>query len=399
MHIVNNILRFVAHKFGLFLLANSLLIGIPLLAISSHITNRETVKGWLVTANTYELLIDESLNLIQRESNNEDGGESKTKTLGESLNGNQNLNQDALITAMKTVFTPDFIRGEAEVAIDGTYDWLEGLTDKPEFTVSFAQKQQELAIVMGDELEKQLETMPACTPEEVTPNFDPFESGCLPEGLDIEQEVGRFVNDFAGPEGFLSDAVWTGDDIDLSDQNARRGQLAFKSLSSSGLFVLVGLIFGVVLITFTSKRGKMHGLKDVGHTLIGSSVLMFIFAFIVSRMESLPGSVIESGDGASESTAAAAKTLIEPLATTISRNISSSIALMSGFAVASGAVLIMTTWYVRRQRKHASKDNPKTKDEPKVTETIDLKETEPSGEDANSLLDALEDKPKKPKAN
>src|SRR6056297_149039 len=100
--------RWLVHKLSIALLANAVAVAVVLYAIGAHITSANTFKGWLNDSNSYENIINESINLIEVDSKSA----STDGSLGDSLEANPFIEADTVIQALKETLDPSFIQSE-----------------------------------------------------------------------------------------------------------------------------------------------------------------------------------------------------------------------------------------------------------------------------------------------
>ena len=352
---MNNLKRFVRwliHKLAVAVLANAVAFGLFLMALGIHITNSQTMKDWLSETNTYETLIDESLNLIELQATNANTDGS----LGDSLSSNPFVDNETVIDALRTTLTPDFIQEQAEGFIDGAYEWLDSEEEVPNFEFSLAEKNDELSLKLGDALKEEFANMPDCLPEELTPTFNLLETLCRPPGVDLSAEVDKLVAELAGTEGLLSTARWTGEDLvkqEGEDSGLSPGQVDFAKAAFSGLkdgpvYLIVAGIISIPLIFYTS-RSQYRGFNEIGNTIFSGSIFTFIPALIIARWENLITSLIGSTDEASTSSVDAARALFEPFLERAVNDIATLTAWLSGFVLAVGTIMVAYGFYLRRE--------------------------------------------------
>lgn len=342
--------RWSVHKLAIAVLANAVAFGILLMAISIHLTNPQVMKDWLAETDTYNTLINESLNLIEREE-----AGLNDRSLGDSLSSNPYVDNQTVINALRDTITPSFIQTQAEGFIDGIYLWLESDDQYvPNASFSLAARNDQLAQRLAEELKKEFARMPTCTPAELTADFELLDTLCLPEGVDLDLEVDKLVNELAGETGLLSGASWTGEDIvelegeegGLSESQVDFAKSAFGGLRNGPLILLLAGLACIPII-FYSSRTQYRGLAEIGNTLFSGSIFVFIPALIVARWENLITSLIGAQEGTSQSSVDAARALFEPFLERAVGDIAQLTAWMSGFAMLIGGLIVLYTLKVR----------------------------------------------------
>ena len=277
METLKKILRGTALFISTWLLWIVLGSGLTLLATTTHLTNRDTVKGWPAEAGVYEEIVDLFPEVIA-----EEGGEDDGKTLKEMLD-ESGLDQDKLFAAIEEAVPPEYLEEQTNVAIDALYDALEGKTDSLAFTLDFSEKSKELETALVDELLAQIQDYPACTPDQLTQlaagEFDPLEANCIPPNVDVNEEIEFTSQDLAGGEDpVLGEIEVTAEDASFINRNIENLQFAFAEVQRLPE-VMIGsiIIFGGLIILLS--KSVMRGFKKLGGILfvqgIGTSILYF----------------------------------------------------------------------------------------------------------------------------
>ncbi len=198
------------------------------------------------------------------------------------------LDRPEIRAAAQSAFPPQSVQGWAEDFIDGMYGWLEGETDRPEFTIDLSESRQRFIQGIADYAGTRLQSLPACSRQESLAlarqgAIDPFSVTCRPP-IDIEAEKARLVAEMENREEFLGDTQITADDFPAETFETLDGQSNptptyfqwFKRLPV--LLAVVSLLAatGVVFLSGDSRRG----IKRVGVTLIGTGLFLAIGTLI-----------------------------------------------------------------------------------------------------------------------
>ncbi len=354
MHSVLRFSRWIIHKLSVALLANAVTIGVPLLAFSAHITNPEIVKAWLHDSNTYQTVLDESLDLITLKADNRNGD---FQSLGETLDSNPFVNSASIKKVISETITADFLEAQATGVIDGTYVWLDGTQPEPSFRLSLESKHDELKSRLKAVVMAEFADLPVCTPAELTPEFNLIKAQCVPGGIDLERETDRFADEFVGADGLFGNSAWTqenvikreGESSGLTQQQLKLGQQAFAGLQEGPQWLLaIGAV--CALIVFATSRSRYRGFSEVGNTIFSGSLFTFISAFILSRYENLITNFIGENDS-SNATIKAARTIFEPLLERIVHDVASLALIMSGIVLLVGTFMVGLSFYLRGHYK------------------------------------------------
>ncbi len=125
MHKLETVIGFVFNKIFLSSLVVVILILVPVLTLSSTVTNKENVKTWLLEGDIYNTVPDNIIDIIELEttSNNQSSMNNQTnsQTFREILNDNGLLDPDQLITTFRKSLDSQFLRTQVEGLTDSVY--------------------------------------------------------------------------------------------------------------------------------------------------------------------------------------------------------------------------------------------------------------------------------------
>lgn len=359
MHYIRSFLKWSAHKLSLLLLANAVAVGVPLMALSVHITNPEIIKNWLASTDTYQTIVTQSLDLIEYESFQKEKG---SAPIGDTLSENPFIQRADIATAISDTISADFIKTQTEQVIDGLYPWLNKDVSEPSFTFSLKEKQPELAANIGNTLRAQLTALPDCSPSEITASFSVLESLCLPPGIDLSAEIDFFVADLAGQDGLLTDAEWTQEDIikrsesdgGLNENQLKLIQTGFTGFKTGPYLLLAAGVLSIGILIYSSKT-RFRGFSEAGRTIFSGSLFTFVAALFLSQFEGFLTSFIGEVDS-SESTVRAARAVFEPVLEVIIKDVASLTAVLSGTTLAIGAFMVGASLLMKGQHLKEESD-------------------------------------------
>src|SRR5690606_6585385 len=173
--------------------------------------------------------------------------------------------------------------------LDGTYNWLEGNSDKPEFMIDLADAKQRLADGLGNYAASRAASLPACTAAQSAQlsqeGFDALNAPCLPPGVNPQTAAADLRNQIITSEDFLGQTSFSGDDIKVSS-NGREVPIdqanEFKKLQSAyQAGMLAPILFGLTAalaaigIVFLSSS-KKSGLGRIGLISLTAGLLLAI---------------------------------------------------------------------------------------------------------------------------
>lgn len=190
-------------------------------------------------------------------------------------------------------FSPAFVQKSVESVIEGTYGWLDGETNAPQFTIDLKTAKDDFAKSLSDRLSK----LPKCTAKEQArmKQFDPYASACLPAGTDVRALKKEIYKETANSDNFLKETK-----IDASTIKDSDGKPLFDSYSDipktyqtalkipylaalACLLLSTGLVF--------ASRTKKEGAEKVGKILVISGFFVVLVPIAVSH---LIGSLLKS---------------------------------------------------------------------------------------------------------
>lgn len=204
-----------------------------------------------------------------------------------------NLNQPEVIQIAKSSFTPEILRKGTETIIDSSYQWLDGSTAKPAFTVDLNEPKNQFVQGVGDYYAARLQSLPACSREQSLHlarqgSINLLSVNCQPSVISIEAEKQRLINQLGSQEGFLGDPVLTEESI--RDKNGKpirfednRLPAIFQTLQKAPLLlVLVFILSAAGLITLS--KNKQAGLHSVLINVAGTGLFLLVITLILTYL-------------------------------------------------------------------------------------------------------------------
>lgn len=258
------------------------LLVIPvLLAINFVFGKPDTIKKVLKDSNIYSSFSDGIVEQAKQDN--------KEATPGVAA-APANAVKDIIIQgAIKATLTPEFTQSTAEQVIDGTYSWLDGTTEKPNFNIDLTPLKTNLANAVGDGGVAHFQTLPVCTQtqmRQIDPNtVDPLTLPCLPPGINLQAERQKLVNEALANNEVVEDPSLNADTIKAEGES----QSPFEQASyiptifqwSKVLPWILGVAglaaaAGVVLL----EEDRRRGIKSLSRTLIVVGVLLLVSVLI-----------------------------------------------------------------------------------------------------------------------
>ena len=358
MHKLGIILAFVFNKVFLLSLFLLLSVGVPLIGVASTFTSSEAVLSILSEAEVYTTVPDNILDIIELEDDDAeaepvctspsqpglpdcqfDGQQPKqpAKTVRQVLEENGLIDPDELITRVKAALDPTFLESQVAELVNGVYGYLDESSDRLEFEVSLRDRSDAVVNELRAFVTSSLDSLPQCGPSDVqsSEEIEIFDITCLPPGSDIEQEIGKFIDELEAEDGVLGE-VLTPEDLDISETDLQGAKIAYQAASAFSLWfwlVVIGVSFAAILTSKTLHRG----FKEVGilYAVLG---FLFLVAFgtLTSSME-VGEIVIENQDDLTAAQQQAIRNIADPVARELMNDISGHVVKIGIAMVTLGA--------------------------------------------------------------
>lgn len=317
-----------------------LVAGVVLTALSLTVTNRETVKDWVVTEHVYEAF---QAGFKEASMGSQEDAAGPEPAIG----------QEALQQLFDEVFTYAFFQRAANQIIDGVYDWLEYETDHPEFEIKLAEDDAELRELLVVLFTQKIRTLPTCDPG--TTLSEPEQllgSDCRPRGVD-DNEIQSIIQS-AVDEGYFDalakEAVITSQDVGLHEiENGDAVRSAFQLLKWSPiLFLAYSALTSWLIAAAVYNWG--HSRKLLGGLLLVWGIILSLIGAIMFALQGNVSQLVSRSKGpVSELYSQAAAHVVESAVASLA----SMMLLLSGAITAFSLLLLYSKriWlYVQTKR-------------------------------------------------
>jgi len=249
------------------------------------IGNRNAVKGWLRRSETYNRLVSVLLDSVKQ-----------SNTSGQ--NGAVPVDRAEVQTIVQNAFPPSLLQENTEKFIDGTYNWLDGKSDKPFFRLDFTAAKAQLANGIGDYVKQRLTGLPNCKAVQNPDTFDVFSATCVPIGLNAAAAGKQVTDALASDSGFLANPVITENSITVSknlldtaqsgsaekvnffDQPVAKQLPSYYRWSHIMPFIFAVLSLASVAAIVFSSADRRQGMLRVGFTLLWTGGLLLLSVLI-----------------------------------------------------------------------------------------------------------------------
>jgi hypothetical protein len=264
-----NILR----RFGLSLavLLFSACISTSALFVSLYfvINTPQPLKQALTSSGMYDVLVPSAL------AEQESGASSSVP-----------LNDPGVRRALEQALPPTFVKNSFEQVIDGTYDWVHGISATPHFSIELAPVKATFADNIAAYVQQKLGALPAC-PYIVTPpssTEDVLSLTCMPQGISVAS-----VAEMARREALHSKFLSENSRIDATTLKNNQGtpltdQLAIVPRLHS-YYILSLYLLPVVILLCTAailywSQTKRAGIKRIAWLFISVGLATMVLAAV-----------------------------------------------------------------------------------------------------------------------
>lgn len=237
-------------------------------AVTKTASNPEYVKSALKTSGFYDNFVDNTLNFTQ--DNQFD--------LPEEVSGQVDIDLEPII---KQTFTPGVIQTVFDKIIDGSYLWLNGKTELPEFNIDLADIKTNLVSSISSFYQDKVNNLPVCNDRYNYSSFDIAEATCVPQGLSIPANMyTEIASNTIGEIPIFDKQQLTFESFDFEGVNDKSS--AWRQVSKyynwfnwSPIVLSVLFVIGMVLV-FVVLRSHAHSFKVYGRVFLTAGLLLLI---------------------------------------------------------------------------------------------------------------------------
>lgn len=250
-------------------------------------THPATVKKLVAESGVYDSLVP---NILQQ-----------TKTIETPL-GNFSTTDPAVQKAAARAVTPQYVKQNAEAAIDNIYQWLDGKADQPTFKFDLAGPKTSFANSVAGTVQQRLAGLPTCTNSQsaqilLNGQFDVNDISCLPRGVSTQTAADQVKSGLSGSD-FLDKVTLNANQIGnrtnacqslspdcgvhnffTDHQNLPK---QYQRAKKTPLILSILTILTAAGIVFLSSSWQ-KGLRHIGINLAVIGVIMLIFSYALNR--------------------------------------------------------------------------------------------------------------------
>lgn len=176
------------------------------------------------------------------------------------------------------------------VLIDSTFNWLDGKTANPEYTIDFNPNKEQLKVEIGNYLENRLASLPACSLSNLPKTNDPFTIECLPPGVAPATVATLFEQQLAQDKFFSGQAVLTSGDTKVNPNGTVQINNPLQPLENTRswyqhkdllMWLLPSLIVILSALGIFLASNRRLALRRLARSFLLSAVSLFIFGIVV----------------------------------------------------------------------------------------------------------------------
>ena len=257
-----DVVRWFVSVFLILLIFVTVIISIPLVSVSSTITSRDNIKDHLEQSGIYENIFGVIADFFPQQEG------------GEMIDFSGIINQ---------MVTPEQAKKNIEGAVDGTYDWLEGKIDRPEFEIEIIPKDIDLV----DTFSESINELPECEDDYsfTLQEGQSFELECRPKGLNLDQ-LNLYGFDVMDVAPSFEGVTIKSSDIPIDPTWAKRAQGIFFFLKYSSIFfsLYILILCGCLILVMPAlERGR--GFIICGITLFVPGIFLLFASIVLALLD------------------------------------------------------------------------------------------------------------------
>lgn len=361
-------------RFSIFLLFLSVIGFVASLTLNFTITASH-VKSWVRESNVKDVLPEYIINQFQPD---------------DELQAGISLRDPNIKKAALDALTPTIIQESLDKMVDGTFQWLDGTTEKPNIAINTKQVKQNFADNVELYIVSRYNSLPVCPARTLPKTNDPLTIDCKPPiSINIEQEAKKYKIDLLSNEDLLPQDVISSESVlntSTSQSNAPLNTSNLPGIYQNSrrlplLFMLFIVICSFVIIYWNTSRLK--GLRKVGIIVTIASLFSTVGTLAGGKgINSIQNSLLQAGT-VQDNQESLRKVGVAIIASLRSEYMHNSLTIAGSFLVL-GLSIIIAVALLSRRSKNTVHSRPNSKvpiNAPKQEATISSQSTENSKND------------------
>ncbi|HMS50541.1 MAG TPA: hypothetical protein PKA02_03870 [Candidatus Saccharibacteria bacterium] len=262
-------------KFFSGLSSSMLAVCVILLAITSILVLQfrpPHIKNWLRSSGIYATLPDY---LVGQASKASSGADSAF------------FGDPGVQAAAKQAVTPVFLEQTGGQIIDGSFQWLDGKTEKPSFSIDLQPQKVAFASGLSSYLKTRYLSLPACPPRSIPTSTELLKITCRPAfGFDVDAEIAKLTSTIVSSDNFLPQVTLSADTFQAQANDGTKEPVyqrfqqvkrvySYVRLVPVALGFMSILLIAIIMLGFHDHR---RAAKKIGVTLVMSGLLLGVGA-------------------------------------------------------------------------------------------------------------------------
>jgi hypothetical protein len=209
--------------------------------------------------------------------------------------GEVSFSNTAVQQIAESVFSPSVLQQYTETFLNANYEWLEGKSAIPRFTINLSQAKQNFAQQVGQYVTTRLSSLPTCTATEaiteeetlVTASSNPLQLSCRPTNLNAISTGALVAQQIASSPILLKNTVITEKNF-RPDNNSDSKPYYEQSFNAPKLYqvnekapyIFGGLAVISVIAALFMSTTKRRGMRHIGFAFIDAGILLIVASLV-----------------------------------------------------------------------------------------------------------------------
>lgn len=305
---------------GLLVIVTSVSIAtlISLGTMHATILNRSVVINWLANSGIYSNIVDAAVQLQS----------------GDAVESQQFLGEDTVRQAINQTLDPAFLQQSSERIINSSYDWLQGKTDKIDFSIELNEKREQLKLNLAQLIEPKLASLPKCSS-----GFSGVSSQdvkCIPSTVTSQAYAADLAARAVNSSDFLAQPL-----TDETIQQPTLPAVEFLRFVATNSLAIVGGLATAAIISAAGyillSKDKLRGLQAVGRRAFFGTLILVIGGGVLWYFSNK----ITLGSFGDQAIIAS---VVDPLARLVAADVGMWLFIFSGTVFAIGGIIWLGTF-------------------------------------------------------
>jgi hypothetical protein len=327
-------------------LALGLAVNIILLVsvLNATLLDRNQIKGLFNQTGMHEHLID---NFIAPQIRQSFAADPQTKI----------LTADMMVDSLNQSLPPAFVKAQTEKVIDSSYDWLNGKTDRVQFTIPLEQPANQFYATIRSRLVANLKALPPCRTANVS--YDQITSAtCLPRSIAAETAADQIVGQIKTEGQLFAPALTEQTFAPPTGQQDNTNTIAAIPMAVHWLYWLhilawplaAAAIAGIIYL----NQPRIKGIRTIGFRILLPGFVYVLIGYLALRR----GGSLQTAILIPDTAHTPIPTILDPLLHIFLPALGRAMVLFGGITTAIGTALVITFIVLAHKQKKASVQTP-----------------------------------------